>query len=524
MRDAYRRSLVTGIESSVSGNVIESLAYSYDALNRPITRNTDTFGYNDRSEVTSATIGGIANSYDYDEIGNSTSYTANNLNQYMEFAYDLDGNLLTDGGHTFSYDAASRLKAVLTNGVLALTNFYDAKSRWVKKVTAEATTTFFYDDWNLKEERVAYTNGMTSTIRYFWGKDISDTLQGAGGVGGLLYLTVDGTIYIPFYNNNGDITRYISEDGLVVAQFTYDPYGNVLEQVGAAADFLRFRFSTKYTDSEVGIVSYLKRFYVASDGRWLNRDPFNERGGENLYAFCQNDPLLYFDPNGESFEDFSNFCAGAGDSLSFGITRILRRGINRVIEGDWDDPADVESSAYSAGEYTEVAVEIVVSLGGATLRHVAKHSSRQVLEKGARKAYRNAHNISGGVVHHINPIKGHPPVKGMQGGQIARYPLPFEWAARGEWNLTWYANAAEHTAAHRRMMQLESIDQFREITIGTRQLGNTLINRLNSSSDTKCWDSIDLNVYFYHLSDGGVNINGIPESVSISIEETRREQ
>ena len=426
--------------------------------------------------------------------------------------------------HGWSPDAANLLKTISANGILVLTNFYEAKSRRVKKVTAEATATFFYDDWNLKEERVAYTNGMTSTIRYFWGKNISGTLQGAGGVGGLLYLTVDGTIYIPFYNNNGDITRYISEDGLVVAQFTYDPYGNVLEQAGAAADFLRFRFSTKYIDSEVGIVSYLKRFYAASDGRWLNRDPFNERGGENLYAFCQNDPLLYFDPNGESFVDFSNFCAGAGDSLSFGITRILRRGINRVIEGDWDDPADVESSAYSAGEYTEVAVEIVVSLGGATLRHVAKHSSRQVLEKGARKAYRNAHNISGGVVHHINPIKGHPPVKGMQGGQIARYPLPFEWAARGEWNLTWYANAAEHTAAHRRMMQLESIDQFREITIGTRQLGNTLINRLNSSSDTKCWDSIDLNVYFYHLSDGGVNINGIPESVSISIEETRREQ
>ena len=306
--------------------------------------------------------------------------------------------------------------------------------------------------------------------------------------------------------------------------YGYDAFGNTIAKSGPLDDFFRHRFSTKYFDVETGHYYYGYRFYHPILMRWLNRDPIEEKGGENLYAFCQNDPLFYYDPNGESFEDFSNFCTGAGDSLSFGITRILRRGINRVIEGDWDDPADVEGFAYSAGEFTEVAVEIIVSLGGATLRHVAKHSSRQVLEKGVRKAYRNAHNISGGVVHHMNPIKGHPPVKGMRGGQIARYPLPFEWAARGEWNLTWYANAAEHAAAHRRMMQLESMDQFREITLGTRQLGNTLINRLNSSSDTKCWDSIDLNVYFYHLSGGDVNINGIPESVSISIEETWREQ
>ena len=92
---------MTGIENSVGGSVIESLAYSYDALNRPIARNTDTFGYNDRSEVTSATISGVANGYDYDEIGNSKSYTPNSLNQYTEFDYDLDGNLPTDDSPCF---------------------------------------------------------------------------------------------------------------------------------------------------------------------------------------------------------------------------------------------------------------------------------------------------------------------------------------------------------------------------------------------------------------------------------------
>ena len=68
----------------------------------------------------------------------------------------------------------------MQNDILLVTTFYDAKSRRVRKVTPEAATTFFYDDWNLIEERVAYTNGTTSIIHYYWGKDLSGTLQGVG--------------------------------------------------------------------------------------------------------------------------------------------------------------------------------------------------------------------------------------------------------------------------------------------------------------------------------------------------------
>ena len=47
----------------------------------------------------------------------------------------------------------------------------------MKKVTPNATTTFFYDDWNLVEERIAYADNTSSTIRYYWGKDLSCTLR-----------------------------------------------------------------------------------------------------------------------------------------------------------------------------------------------------------------------------------------------------------------------------------------------------------------------------------------------------------
>ncbi|MGN0845531.1 MAG: RHS repeat domain-containing protein, partial [Kiritimatiellia bacterium] len=299
-RDGYRRSLVTNIVTSAAGTAIESLNYAYDALNRPVSRNADTFGYNDRSEVISAYVAGESDSYGYDEIGNSTYWMANNLNQYTQFTYDLDGNLLSDGVSTFTYDSANRLKTVSTNGVLVLTNSYDAKSRRVRKVTPEATTIFFYDDWNLIEERIAYTNGTTSTLHYCWSKDLSGTLQGAGGVGGLLYLTIDGTIYVPCYDANGNTTRYLDSTGNTVATYTYDAFGNTIAQTGALADTFRHRFSTKYFDAETCLYYYGYRFYHPALMCWLTRDPLEEDGGINLYAFCSNRTQLDLDALGLS--------------------------------------------------------------------------------------------------------------------------------------------------------------------------------------------------------------------------------
>lgn len=190
-------------------------------------------------------------------LGCTLDWTANCLNQYAEFTHDADGNMTQCGDWTYTYDAANRLKTASSNGVLLVTNFYDAKSRRVKKVTAEATTTFFYDGWNLIEERIAYTNGTSSTIRYSWGKDLSGTLQGAGGVGGLLYLTIDGVPFIPCYDNIGNIMCYLDANGNTVAQYIYGVFGNTISATGVLADIFRHRFSTKYYDSETGLYYYL---------------------------------------------------------------------------------------------------------------------------------------------------------------------------------------------------------------------------------------------------------------------------
>ncbi len=157
---------------------------------------------------------------------------------------------------------------------------------------------FAYDGNIIVLECISLANGETHTIENFWGNDLSGSEDGAGGVGGLLAVSVDGTYCFPCYGNNGNVTRYIGEDGSVVARFVYDPYGNIIEQSGPLAELLAIRFCTKYTDSEVELVSYLRRFYDAFNGRWLNRDPIEEEGGANLFVFALNNPVVRFDTDG----------------------------------------------------------------------------------------------------------------------------------------------------------------------------------------------------------------------------------
>jgi RHS repeat-associated protein len=302
-RDIYRRNLITQCGQSFEGMALNGYAYTYDVLSRATARNNDAFGYNARSEVTSALIQtNHASRYEYDGIGNNlwasfnavtNIYTASALNQYTAvnsvlLSYDPDGNLSTNGVWSYTWDAENRLVNIASNGLLLVTNAYDHQHRRVRKVTPAATFDFIYDGWNLIHEAVSSTNGTITEIQYFWGTDLSGTLQGAGGVGGLLAVSINGQFYFPCYDNNGNITAYADESGSLVAVYFYDAFGCIISQFGSMADVFRHRFSTKYFDAESGLYYYGYRFYLPVLMRWLSRDPMKEKGGLNLYGFVEN--------------------------------------------------------------------------------------------------------------------------------------------------------------------------------------------------------------------------------------------
>ncbi len=306
------------------------LDYLNDAIDRRTCRLdndavTNVFGYNPRSELTAATMGMNEHLYAFDGIGNRTvatnngaakAYVTNPLNQYTSITngyllapgYDLDGNMSflpsTSGGGAggegwhLQWDAEHRLIAA-SNAEVRVEHLYDHQSRRVAKRIYEWDTdhwslitdhAFLYDGWNLIRETVA-TQQSTTTNHYVWGLDLSGTLQGAGGIGGLLAVIRDGTSYFPCYDANGNITDYVSTNGTVVAHYEYDPFGNKTVQTGDLGEVFAFRFSTKHYDAETGLYYFGMRHYSARMGRFISLDPFAEMAGPNGFSLCSNDPV-----------------------------------------------------------------------------------------------------------------------------------------------------------------------------------------------------------------------------------------
>ncbi|MDI9382262.1 MAG: RHS repeat-associated core domain-containing protein [Verrucomicrobiota bacterium] len=97
-------------------------------------------------------------------------------------------------------------------------------------------------------------------------------------------------------DGNGNVVGLAKvADATLSARYEYGPFGERVRQSGVLADAQPFRFSTKWTDAESGLVCYGYRYYNPSAGRWLSRDPIEEQGGLNLYGFVNNDPVDFVD-------------------------------------------------------------------------------------------------------------------------------------------------------------------------------------------------------------------------------------
>lgn len=251
----------------------------------------------------------------------------------QSFSYDDDGNLLSDGVWTYTYDAENRLVAmehcneVIGTGMVPTSNArrlkfeYDHQGRRVRKTvygwsswgysaTPIADTKYLYDGWNLVAEFYVNGSNLTLSRSYTWGLDMADSLIASGGVGALLQIydsASGGKTFLTTYDGIGNLAALLDDDtGERAATYEYDPFGSVLRAEGIYATANPFRFSTKFTDLETGLAYYGLRYYSPSLGRFINRDPIDEGGGANLYAYCSNDGINAWDFLG-MWEDDTQF-------------------------------------------------------------------------------------------------------------------------------------------------------------------------------------------------------------------------
>ena len=206
-----------------------------------------------------------------------------------QFKYDADGNLTNDGHWSYVWDAENRLTQMAVNTNVGpqyqLTFVYDSKGRRIEKIVAlngvaVSTNKFLYDGWNL----IAILNPQSSILQAFlWGTDLSGSMQGAGGVGGLLEVSYGTTNCFPAFDGNGNVMALINaNDGTTLANYEYGPFGEVIRATGPMAKANPIRWSTKYQDNESDLLYYGYRYYKPSTGTWPNRDPLGELGFENL--------------------------------------------------------------------------------------------------------------------------------------------------------------------------------------------------------------------------------------------------
>ena len=168
------------------------------------------------------------------------------------FSYDPDGNLISDGRFTNVWDAENRLIGmtnianIATAGKYALSIAYDYQGRRIQKIVytnsgsawiASYTNKFIYDGWNV----VAILDGGNNLLDSFvWGNDLSGSQQGAGGVGGLISMTVysganTGT-YFYCYDGNGNVMALVNaSNGAIAGQYEYGPFGEVIRATGPMA-------------------------------------------------------------------------------------------------------------------------------------------------------------------------------------------------------------------------------------------------------------------------------------------------
>lgn len=181
---------------------------------------------------------------------------------------------------------------------------YDAEDRLVSITMGTHVTEFAYDGLGFMREVVEKDNGLVSNDkRLLWDPMLSELVAEQAPAGTVLrqfftqgFIDTDGTKLYYTRDHLGSIRELVDAQGSVRARYDYDPYGRVTK-VSGDRDSL-FQYTGMMWHAPSGLDLTINRPYDPNLGRWTQRDPIEEDGGLNLYAYVENDPINSIDPYG----------------------------------------------------------------------------------------------------------------------------------------------------------------------------------------------------------------------------------
>ena len=187
---------------------------------------------------------------------------------------------------SFSYNDEGLRVTKTVNGVT--TNYYYQGSVLYAEETDEAVIVYIYDQ-----------NGSPMGFQY----------HGADYANGVW----DGYAYEK--NMFGDIVAvYDVSTGLKLISYTYDAWGVCTNATyynnGATTSVVHnpYRYRGYYYDEDLCMYYLQSRYYDPVVCRFINADSilYHSMLGYNLFAYCENNPVMYVDPTGESAEIAQN--------------------------------------------------------------------------------------------------------------------------------------------------------------------------------------------------------------------------
>ena len=218
--------------------------------------------------------------------GNDPTDNENNT----EFTYDTIGNLTNDGTWAYTWEHGRQLAGMSKAGT-TISYTYNADGLRSTKQVGDTVYQYYYDP-----------SGQLTDI--LWGSNklhfVYDSL-------GPVAVTYNGTRYYYLRNAQGDITGIMTRNKEQVVSYTYDAWGNVLSVTGTMADTLGAANPLRYRgyiyDSETKLYYLQSRYYNPSWGRFINADGYVSTDtaavlSSNVFAYCENNPVNHYDPNG----------------------------------------------------------------------------------------------------------------------------------------------------------------------------------------------------------------------------------
>ena len=235
--------------------------------------------------------------YSYNTQNQLTSYTKDNVTYTVN--YDINGNMLTYLGGTFSY--VNNQLSTYTKDNTTVSYEYNANGIRTRKIVNGITYEYVIIGNKILQQNVYSTNNVLEhSLRFMYDKN--------DNVLGFELILPDGTIVETIYyvkNIQNDVIKLVNHTGEIVGEYIYDAYGNIvnINELSIFAYENPFRYKSYYHDQETNLYYCNSRYYNPEICRWTTMDEVEYLDktlvlGCNLYTYCVNNPVVNKDNNG----------------------------------------------------------------------------------------------------------------------------------------------------------------------------------------------------------------------------------